>query len=160
MRDKDMNSTPINGKNDYSVDVDDENHFQNPSMLNPPLNCLPNTFNYTFPRGTIDFLINLLYFYSFLEDYQFNGKSDFVFSNSISNFSFFFFDNVGHVVGQVVSIQFTNNSLCCWLNAGKDLSRVKTGFKSVPLQFYFEIAGLASSKNQREIQNITGEVCF
>ena len=61
VRDKEMNSAPINGKNDYSVDVNDENHFQNPSTLNPstlnpPLNCLPNTFNYTFPRGTIEFL--------------------------------------------------------------------------------------------------------
>ena len=61
VRDKDMNSTPINGKNDYSVDVDDENHFQNPSTLNPPLNRLPKTFNYTFPRGSIEFLINTWY---------------------------------------------------------------------------------------------------
>ena len=41
----------------------------------------------------------------------------------------------------------------------KDLSRV-LGFKSVPLQFYFEIAGLASAKKWREIQNMAGEERF
>ena len=35
----------------------------------------------------------------------------------------------------------------------KDLSRVKLGFKSVPPQFYFEIAGLAGGEKWREIQN-------
>ena len=35
----------------------------------------------------------------------------------------------------------------------KDLSRVKSGFKSVALQFYFEIAGLASAEKWRKIQN-------
>ena len=39
----------------------------------------------------------------------------------------------------------------------KALSRVKSGFKSVPLQFYFEIAELASAKKWREIQNMAGE---
>ena len=42
----------------------------------------------------------------------------------------------------------------------KDLSRVKAGFKSVPLQSYFEIVGLASAKNWRQIQNIDGEERF
>ena len=43
-------------------------------------------------------------------------------------------------------------------NNVKDLSRVKTGFKSVPLQSYFEIVGLA--KEWREIQNMAGEERF
>ena len=42
----------------------------------------------------------------------------------------------------------------------KDLSRVKTNFKSVPLQFYFEIAGLASAEKWRKIQNMAGEGRF
>ena len=42
----------------------------------------------------------------------------------------------------------------------KDLSRVKPGFKSVPPQFYFEIAGLASAIKWREIQNIVEEEHF
>ena len=42
----------------------------------------------------------------------------------------------------------------------KDLSRVKPGFKSFPLQFYFEIAGLVSAKKWREIQNMAGEERF
>ena len=42
----------------------------------------------------------------------------------------------------------------------KDLSSVKAGFKSVPLQLYFEIAGLASAKNWRKIQNIDEEEHF
>ena len=45
-------------------------------------------------------------------------------------------------------------------SAFKDLSKVKPGFKSVPLQIYFEIAGLASAKKWREIQNIVGEERF
>ena len=32
---------------------------------------------------------------------------------------------------------------------GKDLSRVEAGFKRVPPQFYFEIAGLASAEVPR-----------
>ena len=43
---------------------------------------------------------------------------------------------------------------------GKDLSRVKAGFKSVPPQFYFEIAGLASAVKWPEIQNMVEEECF
>ena len=39
----------------------------------------------------------------------------------------------------------------------KDLSRVKPGFKSVPLQFYFEIAGLANAKKWNKIQKMVGE---
>ena len=39
----------------------------------------------------------------------------------------------------------------------KDLSRLKAGFKSVPLQFYFKIAGLVSAEKWREIQNMVGE---
>ena len=42
----------------------------------------------------------------------------------------------------------------------KDLSRVKTGFKSIPFQFYFEIAGLANAKKWWEIQNMGGEERF
>ena len=42
----------------------------------------------------------------------------------------------------------------------KDLSMVKPGFESVPLQFYFEIARLASAKKWREIQNMVGEERF
>ena len=42
----------------------------------------------------------------------------------------------------------------------KDLSKVKPGFKSVPLQIYFEVAGLASAEKWREIQNIVGEERF
>ena len=37
----------------------------------------------------------------------------------------------------------------------KDLSKVKPIFKSVPLLFYFEIAGLFSAKKWQEIQNMT-----
>ena len=47
-----------------------------------------------------------------------------------------------------------------FIEIGKDLSRVKPGFKSVPFQFYFEIAGLASAKKWREIQNMAGEERF
>ena len=43
---------------------------------------------------------------------------------------------------------------------GKDLSRVKASFKSVPLQFYFEITGLASAKKWQKIQNMAGEERF
>ena len=39
----------------------------------------------------------------------------------------------------------------------KDLSRVKTNFKSFPLQFYFEITVLSSAEKWRKIQNIYGE---
>ena len=39
----------------------------------------------------------------------------------------------------------------------KDFSRVKPGFKSVPLQFYFEIAGLARAEKWQEIQNMAGD---
>ena len=42
----------------------------------------------------------------------------------------------------------------------KDLSKVKLGFKSVPLQLYFEIAGLASAVKWRKIQNIDEEECI
>ena len=42
----------------------------------------------------------------------------------------------------------------------KDLSRVKSGFESVPPQFYFEIAGLASAVKWRKIQNIDEEERF
>ena len=45
-------------------------------------------------------------------------------------------------------------------SALKDLSSVKAGFKSVPLLFYFEIAGLASAKKCCEIQNMAGEKRF
>ena len=46
------------------------------------------------------------------------------------------------------------------LGTHKDLSRVKTVFKSVLLQFHFEIAGLAIAKMWQEIQNVDGEECF
>ena len=42
----------------------------------------------------------------------------------------------------------------------KDLCRVKTEFKSVPLRFYSEIAGLASAEKWWEIQNMAGEERF
>ena len=42
----------------------------------------------------------------------------------------------------------------------KDLCTVKTSFKSVPLQFYFEITGLASAEKWRKIQNMAGEGRF
>ena len=42
----------------------------------------------------------------------------------------------------------------------KDLSKVKPGFKSVPLQIYFEIAEQTKAKKWREIQNLVGEECF
>ena len=42
----------------------------------------------------------------------------------------------------------------------KDLSRVKTGFISVPLQSYFEIAGLASAEKWQKIQNMDREESF
>ena len=42
----------------------------------------------------------------------------------------------------------------------KDLCPVKTGFKCVPLQFYFEIAKLASAEKWHEIQNTAGEERF
>ena len=44
--------------------------------------------------------------------------------------------------------------------SSKDLRMVKPSFKSVPLQFDFEIAGLASAKKWPEIQNIVKEKCF
>ena len=44
--------------------------------------------------------------------------------------------------------------------AVKDLSRVKTGCKSVTLQLYFEIAGLSSAKKWQEIQKKAGEEHF
>ena len=37
---------------------------------------------------------------------------------------------------------------------------IKPGFKSVPLQFHFEIAGLAIAKMRQEIQNVDGEERF
>ena len=46
------------------------------------------------------------------------------------------------------------------LTASKDLSKVKPRFKSVPLQIYFEIAGLASAKKWRKFQNVVGEERF
>ena len=46
------------------------------------------------------------------------------------------------------------------LSSIKDLSKVKPGFKSVPLQIHFEITGLASTEKRREIQNIVGEEQF
>ena len=45
-------------------------------------------------------------------------------------------------------------------SVGKDLSKVKHEFKSVLLQIWFEIAGLASAEKWREIQNIVGEERF
>ena len=42
----------------------------------------------------------------------------------------------------------------------KALGRVKPGFKSVPLQFYFEISRLASAEKWQEIQNMAGEERF
>ena len=42
----------------------------------------------------------------------------------------------------------------------KDLSMVKPSFKSVPLQFHFEIAELAIAKMWQEIQNVDGEERF
>ena len=42
----------------------------------------------------------------------------------------------------------------------KDLSRVEAGFKSVPPQFHLEIAGLASAKKCREIQNMVEKERF
>ena len=42
----------------------------------------------------------------------------------------------------------------------KDLSRVKPSFESIPLQLYFEIAGLSSVVKWREIQNIDEEERF
>ena len=42
----------------------------------------------------------------------------------------------------------------------KYLISVKSGFKSVPPQLYFEISGLASAKKWREIQNMTEEEHF
>ena len=42
----------------------------------------------------------------------------------------------------------------------KDLSKVKPGFKSVPLQIYFEIAELANAEKWQEIQNMVGEERF
>ena len=44
--------------------------------------------------------------------------------------------------------------------SSKDLSMVKLSFKSVPLKFDFEIAGLASAEKWREIQNMAGEERF
>ena len=45
-------------------------------------------------------------------------------------------------------------------SVGKDLSKVKHEFKSVLLQIWFEIAGLASAEKWREIQNIVEEERF
>ena len=50
--------------------------------------------------------------------------------------------------------------ICYHYGVGKDLNRVKTGFKSVPLQIYFEITGLASAEKWCEIQNTAGEEHF
>ena len=42
----------------------------------------------------------------------------------------------------------------------KDRSKVNPEFKSVPLQIYFAIAGLASAVKWGKIQNIVVEECF
>ena len=47
-----------------------------------------------------------------------------------------------------------------YIVVSKDPSRIKPGFKSVPLQIYFEIAGLANAEKWREIQNIVAEERF
>ena len=52
------------------------------------------------------------------------------------------------------------NDLVVLLKYFKDLSRVKSGFKSVPPQFYFETAGLASAVKWHEIQNIDEDERF
>ena len=61
--------------------------------------------------------------------------------------------------GNLVTNQMLSE-IIFWETFCKDLSRVKTDFKSVPLQFYFEIAGLASAKKWHKIQNMAGEECF
>ena len=45
-------------------------------------------------------------------------------------------------------------------NSYKDLRKVQPSFKSVPPQLYFDIAGLASTKKWREIQNKVEEERF
>ena len=42
----------------------------------------------------------------------------------------------------------------------KDLSRVKTDLKSIPLQLYFEISRLASTEKWQEIQNLAFKAGF
>ena len=42
----------------------------------------------------------------------------------------------------------------------KDFSKIKPVYKSVPLQIYFEIAGLASAEKWHKIQNMVGEERF
>ena len=46
------------------------------------------------------------------------------------------------------------NDLVVLLKYFKDLSRVKSGFKSVPPQFYFEIAGLVSAVKSTALRNV------
>ena len=46
------------------------------------------------------------------------------------------------------------------LTIGKDLSKAKPAFKSVPLLIYFEIARLASAEKWQESQNMVVEECF
>ena len=59
-------------------------------------------------------------------------------------------------------LSILNHELAQWFYSlvCKDLSKVKPGFKSIPLQIYFEIAGLARAEKWREIQNIVGEERF
>ena len=49
---------------------------------------------------------------------------------------------------------------CFFEEQRKGLSKVKPGFKSVPPQLYFEIAGLASAVEWRKIQNMVEEEHF
>ena len=46
------------------------------------------------------------------------------------------------------------------LSYSKDLSKIKPGFKSVPLQICFDIAWLASAKKWHKIQNMNEEERF
>ena len=46
---------------------------------------------------------------------------------------------------------------CCPLNISKDLSRVKAGFKSVPLRLYFEFPAASWHWLAQRFQNKIGE---
>ena len=72
-----------------------------------------------------------------------------------------------HQISSIFTIKICTNFnkthlflVIIYVVAAKDLSKVKQGFKSVPLQIYFEIAGLARAEKWREIQNIVGEERF
>ena len=69
---------------------------------------------------------------------------------------------IAQITQTVVRILSLNSSKFMKLAYGdvKDLNSIKTGFESVPPQFYFEISGLASVEKWRKIQTMAEEECY